>query len=244
MKSFIKNLVRKQLLESMPKELIGNININIPFNKLIIDKLNLEWAIQNIKENRPSRSSDKPMQVAMGSDNKYYLLDGYHRLVEAVLNGKTSTKGILLNKSYEELKSMNKIGVGCAGGSGDEFCSNFKNLGSVEMIKNAFKQINEQIIDGQQMDEATQTICNKMTIGSYGEALHYVEQAMKGVDEATRTRIMQKIHVPLENLKQEQNKINNEVKTAHMSGDSVPDEADTYWTQIQSTICEQGSDFE
>jgi hypothetical protein len=141
MKSFIKNLVRKQLLESMPEELIGNININIPFNKLIIDKLNLEWAIENIKENRPSRSIDKPMQVAMGSDNKYYLLDGYHRLVEAVLNGKTSTKGVLLNKSYEELKSMNKIGVGCAGGSGDKFCSNFKNLGSVEMIKNSFKQI-------------------------------------------------------------------------------------------------------
>jgi hypothetical protein len=29
-----------------------------------------------------------------------------------------------------------------------------------------------------------------------------------------------------------------------MSGDSLPDEADTYWHQIQSTICEQGSDFE
>jgi uncharacterized protein YlxW (UPF0749 family) len=112
-------------------------------------------------------------------------------------------------------------------------------------MKSFIKQrLREQIIDGENMNHGTQTICNKMTIGSYGEALHYVEQAMKGVDEATRTRIMQKIHVPLENLKQEQNKINNEVKTAHMSGDSVPDEADTYWTQIQSTICEQGSDFE
>ena len=164
MKSFIRNLVRKQLLESMPEELIGNININIPFNKLMIDKVNLEWAIENIKENRPSRSSDKPMQVAMSSDNKYYLLDGYHRLVEAVINGKTSTKGVLINKSYEELKSMNKIGVGCAGGSGDEFCSNFKNLGSVEMIKNAFKQINEQMIDGQEMNSYEQNFCNAMSV--------------------------------------------------------------------------------
>jgi hypothetical protein len=112
-------------------------------------------------------------------------------------------------------------------------------------MKRFIKQrLREEIIDGQQMDEATQTICNKMTIDSYEEALRYVEAAMKGVDAATRTKIMQRIHVPLENLRQEQNKIDNEVKTAHMSGDSMVDEADTYWHQIQSTICEQGSDFQ
>jgi len=244
MKSFIKNLIRKHLFESMPKELVGNVSINIPFNKLIIDKVNLEWAIENIKENKLSKSSNNPMQVAMSNDNKYYLLDGYHRLVEAVINGKTSTKGILLNKSYDELKSMNKIGVGCAGGSGDEFCSNFKNLGSVEMIKKAFNQINEQIIDGQDMNKGTQTICNKMTINSYEEAMHYVEESLKDATPEKRRRIMQKIHAPLFNLKQEQKKIRDEVRYYHMSGDSLPDEADTYWHQIQSTICEQGSDFE
>ena len=106
------------------------------------------------------------------------------------------------------------------------------------------KRIREQMIDGQNMNKGTQTICNKMTIDSYEEALHYVEEAMKGVDEETRHKIMQKIHVPLENLKHEQNQIDHEVKTAHMSGDSMPDEADTYWTQIQSTICEQGPSFQ
>ena len=106
MKNHIKKLLRKCLLESMPKELIGNVNVNIPFNKLVIDKLNLEWAIENIKEKRPSRSTDKPMQVAMSRDNKYYLLDGYHRLVEAVINGKTSTKGILLNKQFFVYKKV------------------------------------------------------------------------------------------------------------------------------------------
>jgi len=50
--------------------------------------------------------------------------------------------------------------------------------------------------------------------------------------------------VPLENLRQEQNTINSEIKNNGMSGDSIPDEADTYWHQIQSTICEMGSDFE
>ena len=106
------------------------------------------------------------------------------------------------------------------------------------------KLLREQMIDGQNMNKATETICDKMTINSYSEALHYVEAAMKGIDDATRTKIMQKIHVPLENLKQEQNSIDNQKKTEFMSGDSMPDEADTYWTQIQSTICEQGPDFE
>jgi hypothetical protein len=106
------------------------------------------------------------------------------------------------------------------------------------------KRIREQMIDGQNMNQGTQTICNKMTINSYSEALHHVEEAMKGVDEATKTRLMQKIHVPLENLKQEQITIDAQKKNDHMSGDSMPDEADTYWHQIQSTICEQGSDFQ
>ncbi len=104
--------------------------------------------------------------------------------------------------------------------------------------------LREQMIDGQNMNHGTQTICNKMTIDSYSEALRYVEEAMKGVDEATRTKIMQKIHAPLENLKQEQINIDAQKKTQGMTGDSMVDEADTYWHQIQSTICEQGPAFE
>jgi hypothetical protein len=240
MKSFIKKLLR----EAMDKEDVGQFNVNIPFNKLILDKLNLEWAIRNIKENRPSRSKNNPMQIAIGENNKYYLLDGYHRLVESVINGGTSTKGILLNKSFEELKKQNKIGVGCSGGSGDEFCSNFKNLGSIEMIKNSFNNINEQMIDGQDMNQATQTICNTMTINGYEEAMTLVKQALKGTTTEKRNEIMHKIYTPLENLKHEQNSIDGQVSSMNMSGDSMPDEADTYWHQIQSTICEQGPDFE
>ena len=35
-----------------------------------------------------------------------------------------------------------------------------------------------------------------------------------------------------------------QIKKAKMSGDSMPDQADTYWHQIQSTLCELGSDFQ
>jgi hypothetical protein len=45
-------------------------------------------------------------------------------------------------------------------------------------------------------------------------------------------------------MKNEQHRIDAEVATKNMSGDSMVDEADTYWHQIQSTICEQGPDFE
>ena len=106
------------------------------------------------------------------------------------------------------------------------------------------QKLREQIIDGQYMNDAMESMCNKISIDSYEEALMYVEEALKGVDDKLRYEIMQKIHAPLENLKHEQNKIKDEVMTKNMSGDSIPDEADTYWHQIQSTICELGPDFQ
>ena len=106
------------------------------------------------------------------------------------------------------------------------------------------KRIREQMIDGQNMNAGTQTLCNKMTVNNYAEAMHYVKEALKGISSENRTKIMQKIHVPLENMKHEQQKIDNEVSKSHMSGDSMMDEADTYWHQIQSTICEQGPNFQ
>jgi len=106
------------------------------------------------------------------------------------------------------------------------------------------KKIREQMIDGQNMNQGTQTLCNKMTIDSYQEAVFYVKKALEGMNKMTRGKIMQRIHVPLENLRQEQNTINSEIKNDGMSGDSMPDEADTYWHQIQTTICEMGPDFE
>jgi len=112
-------------------------------------------------------------------------------------------------------------------------------------MKSFIKQrLREQIIDGQEMNSATQSMCNKISVDSYEEVLGYVEAALKGFNEEKRYDIMQKIHAPLENLKNEQNKIKDEVATKNMSGDSIKDEADTYWHQIQSTICEQGSAFQ
>ncbi len=106
------------------------------------------------------------------------------------------------------------------------------------------KLLREQMIDGQDMNKGTQTICNKMTINGYKEAMTLVKQALKGTSPEKRNEIMHRIYTPLENLKHEQISIDGQVKSMNMSRDSMPDEADTYWHQIQSTICEQGPDFE
>jgi hypothetical protein len=106
------------------------------------------------------------------------------------------------------------------------------------------KLLREQLIDGQKMNNTMETLCNKMTINSYEEAIMYVNGALKDMDEQTRDKVMRAIHAPLENLKQEEQKLNGEYESEGMTGDSMPDEADTYWHQIQSTLCEMGSNFQ
>lgn len=106
------------------------------------------------------------------------------------------------------------------------------------------KLLREELIDGQEMNSAMESLCDKMTIGSYTEAIRYVEAATRDMNEPTKVKIMKIIHTPLENLKHAQIDIEGEVKKYNMSGDSMPDEADTYWHQIQSTLCEMGSDFQ
>jgi hypothetical protein len=112
-------------------------------------------------------------------------------------------------------------------------------------MKSFIKQrLREQMIDGQEMNGAMQNSCNIISINSYSEALSRVEAALKGVSPETRHKVMQKIHAPLENLKQEEQKLNGEYESEGMTGDSMPDEGDTYWHQIQTTLCELGPDFE
>lgn len=86
------------------------------------------------------------------------------------------------------------------------------------------------------------TLCNKMTINSYEEAVYLVNKALDGLDDANKQSILQRIQSPLNNLKEASRTIKAQAKYDDMSGDSLPDEADTYWSQIQSTICELGGD--
>jgi hypothetical protein len=79
------------------------------------------------------------------------------------------------------------------------------------------KLLREQLIDGQEMNSAMETLCNKMTINSYEEAIMYVNGALKDMDEQSRHKVMKVIHTPLENLKHQQNQINGEIKNFSLS---------------------------
>ena len=106
------------------------------------------------------------------------------------------------------------------------------------------KRLREEMIDGQYMTPAMKTACNKMTIGSYEEAFSLTEKAIAHLDEETKSKIMQKLKQPFNRLKDAQNTLDDEVTRYRMTGDSLADEADTYWHQIQSTICELGPNFQ
>ena len=118
-------------------------------------------------------------------------------------------------------------------------------------MKSFIKQrLREQMIDGQEMNHDEQTFCNTMSVppswldtNSYVQVVKFLHK-MLGPETDSNAHIWQKIQAPLKNWASEEGLIDNEVVTKHMSGDSMPDEGNTYWVELQTAICEQGSDFQ
>jgi hypothetical protein len=102
--------------------------------------------------------------------------------------------------------------------------------------------INEQIIDGQEMSPQMQSLCNTMSVRSYEEVIGRVIAAIGTKEE--NPKLWVKIEKPLSMLKQDNDEINKEKKQDGMTGDSMVDEANTWWTAIQTTLCEQGPEFQ
>lgn len=78
---------------------------------------------------------------------------------------------------------------------------------------------------------------------SYKSVMKFLKQ-MLGPKYGENKRIWLKIQAPLKDWAYQQKSIDNQVKTGRMSGDSMPDEGNTDWTKIQTTICEQGPAFQ
>lgn len=131
------------------------------------------------------------------------------------------------------------------------FVSGNKDLNGILHILKAFNvedqymhflNVNEQMIDGQNMNHGTQTACNKMSVATYAEGIQLIKAAIGTPEE--NPMLWKRIAKPLNNWKQANTGIGNEIKTMGMSGDSMVDESNTWWAAIQTTICEQGPDFE
>lgn len=122
-----------------------------------------------------------------------------------------------------------------------------------QFIKNKFRNLMfEQMVDGQEMNPGTQSLCNTMSVKSYEEVMGRLIHAIGHPNQ--NPELWAKIQKPLSMLKQANFEINNEKHTnddgtqnpsgGGMTGDSMPDEANTWWAAIQSTICEQGPEFQ
>lgn len=113
------------------------------------------------------------------------------------------------------------------------------------------KVLFEQDIDGENMNPALQSLCNTMSINTYDEVIQRVTQAIGSQQE--NPNLWSKIAEPLKMLSQANNQISGERHTNYygnpqkatngMTGDSMVDESDTWWTAIQSALCEQGGAF-
>ena len=104
------------------------------------------------------------------------------------------------------------------------------------------KKIREQMIDGQNMNQGTEKLCNTMSVATLKEGLKLIVDAIGHPDE--NPTMWRRISLPLKNWREADKLINQEVKEKGMSGDSMVDESNTWWAAIQSTICELGPDFE
>jgi len=104
------------------------------------------------------------------------------------------------------------------------------------------KRLREQMIDGQNMNSGMQKACNTMSVATYKEGLNLIINAIGTPQE--NPEVWKRIAGPLKNWQEADLSINNQVRDGGMSGDSMVDESNTWWSAIQSTICELGEDFQ
>lgn len=111
------------------------------------------------------------------------------------------------------------------------------------------RRIREQIIDGQDMNNGVKEFCNKMTIpkewlevNDYEHGIQLLNQII-GPQDGENSHIWERIQSPLKQWKKQEDSINQQIKSGGMTGSSKADN-NTYWANIQSTICEQGSNFQ
>jgi hypothetical protein len=78
-------------------------------------------------------------------------------------------------------------------------------------------------------------LCNRMSVATYSDVINLFTKAF-GTREQN-PEAWSKVQKPLKNLEDENYQINSEIKNAHMSGDSMVDESNTWWAAIQSTFC-------
>ncbi len=104
-------------------------------------------------------------------------------------------------------------------------------------MRNIIKQILKEEVSKQNKKIHLQTLCNKLSVKDYNEVVRLVTNAIGTKEENPQD--WAKIQKPLKNLKDVTIEIKYQKKHYGMSGDSEPDEANTWWSAIQSTFCKK-----
>lgn len=81
--------------------------IQIPISDLLIFRKSLIQAFSDFKDGRESRT-DRPIEVWQTEDGKYQLIDGYHRIVAALIHGQKIIKAEIVGKGYSDYWSVAK----------------------------------------------------------------------------------------------------------------------------------------
>jgi hypothetical protein len=97
------------------------------------------------------------------------------------------------------------------------------------------EQIKNLLREGLLQNKGLETACNKMSVATYKEGIALIIKAI-GTPEQNPS-MWKRIERPIKNWKDVNDLISHEIKTKRMSGDSMVDESNTWWSAVQSTIC-------
>jgi len=76
--------------------------LNINISDLILSKRSLLGVLNNFIDNKKSQSNDKPLMVWKNDNNKFFLVDGYHRVFDFLLNNNLSHNVIISGEGYSD----------------------------------------------------------------------------------------------------------------------------------------------
>lgn len=86
---------------------LENQIIQIPLGNLLISRKGLVQAFNDYKDGRESRTAG-PVHVWQTEDNKYQLVDGYHRIVNAILHGQQTIQAEIIGRGYSDYWAITK----------------------------------------------------------------------------------------------------------------------------------------
>ena len=99
-KNFGQFLNEDKYYDEQSDEYYDLFKINI--NELILSKKSLMGVFNNFLDGKKSHSNEKPLNVWRTDNNLLFLVDGYHRVFDSLLNGNLIKDVIVVGEGYTD----------------------------------------------------------------------------------------------------------------------------------------------